>query len=173
MSEKHVEHIKFHRIRPRINLETDFSPDQLCALFSEKLENNEFEIEGTVLSNFISIAPIKKDQHYWSPQLTVTIEETENGSLIRGLYGPKPNVWTMFVFFYAIIGFTTFITLMIGFSYMSLGKGTTILWLVPLLTLLFLTLYLVAYLGQKFGQRQMIFLHNFMEECLGEKIEPI
>lgn len=173
MSKEHVEHIKFHRIRPRIHLETHFSPDQLCAVFSEKLESNEFKIEGTVLSNFLSISPVKQDQHYWSPQLTVTIEETENGSLIRGLYGPKPNVWTMFIFIYAVIGFTTFITLMIGLSYMSLGKGTAILWLVPLFTLLFLTLYLVAYLGQKFGQRQMIFLHNFMEECVGEKIEPI
>ena len=27
------------------------------------------------------------------------MEETEEGTLIRGLIGPKPSVWTMFVFF--------------------------------------------------------------------------
>ena len=171
MSEENVEYIKFHRIRPRIRVETEYSPDQLRDVFSQKLKQDRSKIEGTVLSNFVSIAPVKEDQHYWSPQLTITIEKTEHGSLLRGLYGPKPSVWTMFVFFYSVIGFAVLIVSMIGLSYWSLNKGSTILWLVPVLILLFLTLYLVAYLGQKFGQKQMIHLHHFMEECLGQEID--
>ena len=171
MPEQHLEHIKFYRIRPRIRVETEYTPDQLRELISERLNQSGSKIEGTVMSNFINIEPLKADQHYWSPQLAVTIEETERGSLLRGLYGPKPSVWTMFVFFYSIIGFAALIVSMIGLSYWSLGKESAILWLVPVLILLFLTLYLVAYIGQKFGQKQMIYLHHFMEECLGERIE--
>lgn len=173
MSEEHVEYIKFHRIRPRIRLVTHHSPDQLRDIFKRKLNEYDSKIKGTVLTNYIYIAPVKKDQHYWSPQLTITIEEKEDGSLIRGLYGPKPSVWTMFVFFYSIIGFATLIVLMIGLSYWTLGKGTSIFWLALLLILLFLTLYLVAYFGQKFGQKQMIHLHHFIEECLGKRIDAI
>lgn len=173
MTEAHTEHIQFHRIRPRIHLETGYSPDELRDMLSRKLKQPETNIEGTVLTNYIYIEPTKKEQHYWSPQLTITIEKTDSGSLLRGLYGPKPSVWTMFVFFYSIIGFATLIVSMIGLSYWALNKGTTILWLVPLLIMVFLTLYLVAYLGQKFGQRQMIHLHRFMEECLGKRIEAI
>lgn len=173
MSEEHVEYIKFHRIRPRIRLETHHSPNQLCDIFSRKLNEDDSKIEGTVLPNYIYIEPIKKDQHYWSPQLTITIEEKEDGSVIRGLYGPQPSVWTLFVFFYSIIGFATLIVLMIGLSYLSLGKDTSIFWFALLLILLFLTLYLVAYFGQKFGQKQMIYLHHFIEECLGRRIDPL
>lgn len=172
MSEKHLEHIEFHRIRPRIRVENELPP----TLLSEKVKNNlkdQQKIEGKVLPNFITIYPIEKDQHYWSPQLTITIEETDKGSLIRGLYGPKPSVWTMFIFFYSFIGFATMIVAMIGLSFWSLDKDASILWWVPALILLFFSLYLVAYLGQKFGQKQMIYLHHFMEECLGERIEAI
>lgn len=172
MSEKHLEHIEFHRIRPRIRVESELSP----ALLAEKVKNNlrdQQKIEGKVLPNFITVYPIKEDQHYWSPQLTLTIEETEAGSLIRGLYGPQPSVWTMFIFFYSFIGFATMIVALTGLSFWSLDKDASILWWVPALILLFFSLYLVAYLGQKFGQKQMIYLHHFMEECLGERIEAI
>ncbi len=170
MSKKHLEHIEFHRIRPRIRIESNLSPSQL----SQKVKNNlrdQNKIEGKVLPNFVTIYPVKEDQHYWSPQLTITIEETENGSLIRGLYGPKPSVWTMFIFFYSFIGFATMIVALIGLSFLSLDKDASILWLVPVLIILFFSLYLVAYLGQKFGHKQMIYLHHFMEECLGHRID--
>lgn len=171
LSEKHLEHIKFTRIRPRIRVESNFSAEQIRKIISKRLDDPGTSIEGTILSNYGTIFPKQEDQHYWSPQLTFTIEETQEECLIEGLYGPQPTVWTMFVFFYAVIGFVALIISMIGLSYWSLGKSTSILWLVPLLILLFMSLYLVAYLGQKIGHRQMINLHHFMEECLGKQID--
>lgn len=171
LSHDHLEHIEFHRIRPRIRVESVLTPDQIYENISENLEKYNPKIEGTVLPGYASISPSEADQHYWSPQLTITFEPKDYGSLISGLYGPKPQVWTMFVFFYSIIGFTTLIVSMIGLSYWSLDKDASVLWFVPLLILLFLSLYMVAYLGQKFGHKQMIYLHHFMEKCLGERIE--
>jgi hypothetical protein len=143
----------------------------LHQIISTNLKDQKANIEGTVLPSFATIYPTKEHQHYWSPQLTLNIEEAEAGSLVRGLYGPRPSVWTMFIFFYSFIGFATMILSLIGLSLLSLDKDATILWLVPVLILLFMTLYLVAYLGQKFGQRQMIYLHHFLEECLQDRIE--
>jgi hypothetical protein len=170
MSEKHLEHIQFTRIRPRIRFEYKDSPSGFSETIKRRL-NQQNNIDGEVLSNFITIYPVQEDQHYWSPQLTLTMEATEKGSLIRGLYGPQPSVWTMFIFFYALIGFATLMVSMIGLSFLSLGKDASILWLVPVLILLFCSLYVVAYLGQKFGHQQMIYLHHFMEECVGSRIE--
>tara|TARA_R110002124_G_scaffold47149_1_gene140649 strand:- start:86 stop:607 length:522 start_codon:yes stop_codon:yes gene_type:complete len=173
MYEKHLDHIEFKRIRPRIKVATSKTPDTLFDIISDNLNDNKYKIEGKVLPNFITIYPPHEEQHYWSPQLTVTIEQLETGSLISGLYGPQPSVWTMFIFFYSFIGFVTLIVSLIGLSFISLDKNASILWFVPILIIIFLTLYLVAYLGQKFGHRQMIYLHHFMEECLGKKIEAI
>lgn len=127
---------------------------------------------GMATEGFASLQIPDKDRHYWSPQLSLMMEELENkeGTLIRGLYGPAPAVWTMFVFFYALIGFALVVVLIIGFSRKSLGMEAPILWWVPVLLLVFLSLYLVSYFGQKLGHDQMETLHTFLEECLGLEI---
>lgn len=140
-------------------------------MIDKRLKSGVCTCEGQVTKHFATIYPPQKEQHYWSPQLTITLEEDEGKTLVRGLYGPKPSVWTMFVFFYSFIGFVTLIVLMWGLSLRSLGQAAPILWLVPVLILLFFSLYLVAYLGQKFGQKQMGTLHRFLEDCLGQQIE--
>ena len=86
--------------------------------------------------------------------------------MIRGLFGPRPQVWTMFVLFYSTIGFAALIVLVFGLSYWSLGKSTLILWWVPVLAALYLTLYLVAYFGQRLGKVQMILLQKFIDKLL-------
>ncbi len=173
MSTKPLRHIEFHRIRPRIYYQTTSSSRDLSTLFSTKLSEKKNVLDGQIVEGFATIYPNKSDQHYWSPQLTLTIEENEDGSLIRGLYGPKPTVWTMFIFFYAFIGFATLMVTLVGFSLLSLGKGVGILWFVPFLLLLFASLFITAYLGQKFGHKQMVHLHHFLEECLGVELETI
>lgn len=173
MNNHSIDHISFKRIRPRVRFESELSPDAFIDTIKKNLSNKEVECEGVVLSGFATIYPLQKEQHYWSPQLTLTIEETETGSLIRGLYGPKPSVWTMFMFFYSFIGFITLIAILISLSYWSLEIESWIFWTIPALILVFLSLFLVAYLGQKFGHKQMVYVHKFLEDCLGERIETI
>ena len=173
MSEHSLRHIEFNRIRPRIHYQTPLSSADITALFSAKLNEKKSTLDGQVVDGFATIYPTKSDQHYWSPQLTITIEGNDTGSLIRGLYGPKPTVWTMFIFFYSGIGFATLMITLVGLSLLSLGKGVGILWFVPLLLLLFASLYITAYLGQKFGHKQMVHLHHFLEECLGVELETV
>ncbi|MDC1451284.1 hypothetical protein N8371_02550 [Vicingaceae bacterium] len=114
---------------------------------------------------------LKQDQHFWFPQLTVTVEEVEGITEIRGLFGPKPSVWTMFIFFYCIVGFLTIISTMVGLSNLSLDKPAGILWLTPVLILLFLSIYLVSNFGKKLGKDQLVILHNFFEKALNIKVD--
>lgn len=169
----HEEHIQFKRIRPRIKFESELTSEQITSTIKTKLKSGDCLCHGQVTAHFATISPPPDEQHYWSPQLTITLEEHERGTLVRGLYGPKPAVWTMFVFFYSIIGFATIIVLMIGMSFYTLSQPAEILWAVPALLLLFLSLYLVAYAGQKFGHKQMTRIHRFIEDCIGHEIEAL
>ena len=100
MSENSIDHIKFRRIRPRVRFESELNSEQFLEVIKERLSITSDKFEGQILPGYATFYPLQKDQHFWSPQLTLSIEETESGSLIRGLYGPKPSVWTMFMFFY-------------------------------------------------------------------------
>jgi hypothetical protein len=164
--------INFKRIRPRIYTETLLTPEEVNQRIRKQLREECTLCSGESTRGYATICPPEEDQHFWSPQLTITLDTDEdNKTRISGLYGPKPSVWTMFVFFYAAIGFAIMIISMIGLSYWSLGKPATILWLVPILLLIFLSLYLVAYFGQRLGHKQMTNLHRFIERCLDKEID--
>ncbi len=167
------DHIEFKRIRPRIQVESALQPDEVIDRIAELLGDERCSCEGHYRKNYATITIPEEEQHLWSPQLTITLEKTDHGALLRGLYGPKPSIWTMFFFFYAFIAFAAMIIGMIGLSYWSLGKPAPIIWLVPVLGLVFLTLYLVAYSGQKLGHKQIVKLHRFVEEVLGEPVQMI
>jgi hypothetical protein len=154
-----------YKVRPRFKLETNYTVEALKKKLHDGLQHDDATCIGIVNPGYVTLYIPHKDQHYWSPQLNLTFEETEKGCVLRGLYSPRPAVWTMFVFFYAIIGLAVLFIGVLGLSYLMLDKPAAILWLVPALILIFLSLYLVAHFGQKLGEKQMIILHDFTVQC--------
>lgn len=162
--------VHFNRIRPRFKFEVPHNAREINQQIRKELDSGQCNCTGTTTDGFAYFCPKQKDRHFWSPQLTLTIEETENGSIVRGLYGPQPSVWTMFVFIYSAIGFLFLISLLIFLSYWSLGIPSPFSWITPLLLVLFMSIYLVAYFGQKLGQKQMTNLHRMAERCFSKDI---
>lgn len=158
------------QIRPRFKLLIKDSLPEIERKINKHLERSSTSCYGKISYGFGTIQIPRKEQHYWSPQLTISLEKTDDGTEIRGLYGPKPSIWTMFVFFYATIGFVFIITLIIGLTNISLDKESTIIWLSPILLILFFSLYLISYLGQKKGRPQLISLERFIEDALEIKM---
>ena len=164
-------HLPHYRVRPRFKVNVPLSIEELSGKIELALNQADATCIGKAKPGYITLYVPKKDQHYWSPQLNLTMEENENGCSLRGLYCPRPAVWTLFIFFYSAIGFATLIIAMVGLSRISLDKSGTILWLVPLLLLIIGSLWLVSYYGQKLGEDQMITLHHFLEESTGLNLD--
>jgi hypothetical protein len=159
------------QVRPRFKINVHTSTERLQTQFKAHLEKEAATCVGFVNHSFGTISLPIKEQHYWSPQLSFTFEPSEtaeNQMIIRGLFGPRPTVWTMFLFFYALIIFVIFVISIIGLSYWSLGKSMLILWWIPVLVVLYASLFLVAYSGQKLGHQQMETLNDFFEEVVKE-----
>ncbi|MBT8220215.1 MAG: hypothetical protein KJP00_10330 [Bacteroidia bacterium] len=156
-----------YQIRPRFEIEADMTMDELAEKLKKGLGQIDSPVKGQVHPTYASLRIPRKDQHYWSPQLSLTMDEFEKGCLIRGMYGPNPQVWTMFVFFYAIIAFAVMVIAIVGFSNRSLGNAAPILWLLPVLLLIFSSLYATSYFGQKKGEDQMHTLKDFFESSTG------
>ncbi|NBG67124.1 hypothetical protein [Acidiluteibacter ferrifornacis] len=159
------------QIRPRFKVRTSKSQAEIEAMINGFLKTEGCICKGKINHGFGTITIPKVEQHYWSPQLVISIEETPEGTEMRGLYGPKPSIWTMFVFFYATIGFSIIIIAIIGLTNLSLEKSAHILWLTPVLILVFLSLYLTSHYGQKKGHDQLVILHHFIEKSTGFTIE--
>ena len=156
----------FH-VRPRFRLELLMPVLELEDRLKKSLEKEDAPVKGRVIKEHATLYLPVAQPHYRSPQLGISFEEHNGGTLLRGLYGPRPQVWTMFVLFYSIIGFAALVISVFGLSYWSLGKSVEFMWWVPVLGALFLTLYLVAYYGQRLGKDQLKVLYRFLKNSIG------
>lgn len=159
-----------YRIRPRFKQLTPLKITEVKTKMQTYFDQS-VECEGTVTSKLIVFKIPLADQHFWSPQLSVSLEEhEENGTILRGLYGPNPMIWTMFTFAYGSIGVSGIFALLLGMTRWSLGLGTSFLWVFFGLMILAGILYLVAQFGQKLGVEQTFTLHHAFESIIYEKV---
>lgn len=166
-----IDLLNLPHVRPRFEAHSSLLPRILEERIRQHLAKEETPCQGKVYQGYVSLFLPREEQHFWSPQLSLTLEETDYGSHLRGLYGPRPNVWTMFVFFYALVGFAALVIAIIGLSRYNLGMSAGILWWVPILGLIFGSIYYASRTGQKLGHDQLDTLHNFLAEATGLQIE--
>lgn len=159
------------RVRPRYKRESDLPSCQVIDLILEGLVAKK-GVAGSTLENHAYLSIPKEDQHYWSPEFHVTVEKREEGSLVRGVVGPKPKVWTMFMFFYSIVIVLFFLGTAMGVSQWMLNMDAPMLWSIPACIILWILIVAAAKFGQFKGQKQMIRLWRFLDDAI-DKAEVV
>ena len=154
-------------LRPRFKLELEQSSDWALEAFEHaKKETTQFVVHRSDDHVFIKIP--KEKQHFWSPQLDLEIFQFEGEKTeVRGLFGPKPSVWTLFMFLhFAVIG----LGLVIGvwaYSNASLQLPYYMQLLgLFLLVICWFVLYFAGRMGKSAGKKEMIALNQFMRQTL-------
>jgi hypothetical protein len=160
------------RVRPRFREELTFAQQDFVQQLLRAIEETD-EVVGSVSDSYCVLKIPAIERHYWSPQLTLTLEEAEGNpgmTVVRGLYGPKPSVWAVFFMSYAAIGIIALFIGVFGLSQLMLHKPAPILWALPVLLLAGMVLYLVAQSGQKIGAEQMFRIHHFYESLVNHRV---
>lgn len=104
---------------------------------------------------------------FWSPQLQISIDpHLKGGSMVRGLFGPRPAVWGLFIALYAAIGFSTVMGVIFGYSQWTLGQPAMALWAGPVGIVAAVVVYIVGRTGRRLGMQQMRELKAFLDETL-------
>jgi hypothetical protein len=160
-------------LRPRFKLKTPLKREQLLEQFKHHLKNNPKGFNGTVRDYHVVINLPKADQHYWSPQLDLSIDESESRTVVKGVMGPKPNVWTKFIFIYSALGLIATFGLMVGISQITLDQTNWGMWVFGVASLGLVAAYFIAQAGKKLGHDQMHELYNFLLDELNHCVEPI
>lgn len=158
------------RVRPRFKHLVAKSINEVeTEILASLATTQEIYTAGFVTGHSHLLIPIK-ERHFWSPQLHLSTEATEEGTIIRGLYGPNPTVWGLFFFGYVALGMAFFFTGFWGLTQWSLGQPAMVLWALPFITGMAFVLYFIAQFGQKVGAEQMYRLHHFYEGIFQNKV---
>lgn len=128
------------------------------------------EITGSVGDNYILLKVRTTEQPFWKPQLNMSLEEDKNGTTISGLYGPRQDIWMLFMGLYFLCGFLTMVVLIIGLSRYNLGLSAYILWAVPFTLGGIFVLWLSDRIGRRLGREQIQKIHQFVEQNLFQSV---
>lgn len=133
------------------------------------LEESKDKIKGGIVDNHITLDIVEKDFHFWSPQLIFRVEKDEyiaNQSILFGLIGPRPVVWSMFMFIYCSIGSLGFFITCFGVSSLLLGSFSYLILAFPITILFMLTAYKAGKYGEQLGKDQVELLKQFVRAAI-------
>ena len=154
-------------LRPRFVVSSEKNKKQILQDFSEVKNEENQKLNVRVVDEHVFIDISKKESHFWSPQLHLEILEDEKNTKIKGLFGPKPQVWTFFMFLHFIVG-TAFVCCAIwAYVNYSLEKKLVVpIILLIILPMIWVLLYFIGRLGRDFGKKQIKKQHELMMQIL-------
>jgi hypothetical protein len=148
------------------------APEEVIRHITGLLKHCPPNIKGKIIGDHIILDIVGEDVHFWSPQLNFRVElaedEDEGQTLVAGLIGPKPSVWTLFVFVYFTIGIAGFFISSYGISRYMVGEFSYALYALPLAVLIMLTAYQAGKFGENLGSDQIELLKQFVRDAVKE-----
>jgi hypothetical protein len=155
-------------LRPRFSIDLEKNYSEILQDFTEALSVKEAKYSGHISDGHIFISVAKKDEYFWSPQLHLEIVEVDkNKSELKGLFGPKPQVWTLFMFIHFIIGMSFLGFGVLLYTRWSLNESLFFpLSMLVVLPFIWTVLYFLGKIGKDTGKKQMTGLHDFMISVL-------
>lgn len=159
------------RLRPRFELRLPQDPDAIVRRVQERLGADDCPCRGMVadLQRVIDLRMPPEDKHLWSPALSLQIEpepDGAEGSVVHGVIGPEPEVWTGIAFAYVGIGTGLLFLLTFGSVQLVLDHTPWAFWLAGLLAVAMASVWLVARTGKRLAAPQTVVLRHFLEDAL-------
>ena len=154
-------------LKPRFQIDFQMNSEVLLSEIKDHL-SDVTDYKMKVIDNHVIIDIPEKETHFWSPQLSIEIEDlSETTSKIKGLFGPKPQVWTFFMFIHFIIATAFLIFGVVAYSNWSLKKVSIFpVVMLVVLPILWVVLYFVGTIGKSTGKKQMDDFKNFTKLLL-------
>ena len=157
-------------LKPRFRMELDNkSVDEILQSFENNLAKDSCKYCSKISGNHIFLDIPEEENHFWSPQLQVEIvkDKTNNKTIVKGILGPKPQIWTMFMFFHFVIAVLFVVFFVWFYTNWSLDKDykfqQIMLLVLPLLSVL---LYFFGQSGKRFAYNQMLELDDFLMKTI-------
>jgi len=154
-------------LRPRFKMELERNNQTILKAFEDS-KSSQIDFIVTRVNDHVFIRLPKQKQHFWSPELHLEINAIdENKSILYGLFGPKPAVWTMFMFFHFFVAGLFIVFGIWAYSNWSLKMDFALqLAMMIFMVVMWIGLYFGGRLGKATGKDQMHELYDFMNKFI-------
>ena len=156
------------RLRLRFYKDVEETVDAVRQKFENYKNNGNEDCNIKIKHTHIWMNIPEGKREYWSPHLHLELEPKDNsGTHIRGLFGPDPTLWTLFMFLHFMVAGIFVIFSGIAYSNYVLKQPTTMnLIIMVLMVAVWFLLYFIAKQIRYKGNGQMNELEGKLLEIL-------
>jgi hypothetical protein len=161
-------------MRPRFELQLPVPREAWLEALRSTLHDDPGSLRGQVFQKHAVVQMRDGERTFWSPYLNLEVEDEPDGSAIVGRFSPHPNVWTMFMGVYILLGFAALGGLSYGVVQYTLGQPPWSFLIVPGAVALFGFVYGATLIGQGLGAEQMYTMRSLVDracvDALGRRV---
>lgn len=163
--------LRFLTLQPSFEIELPVSPEMAFKQMQTAIEHPSLWSQTAAAGRCIDYSIAKEDKHFWSPHLSVQIDEldqdltatkanADSHSCLHCRFSPRPEVWTMFMATYAVIIATTFMLSVYGYVQFQLGHSPIALVALPVGFVAIVALHAISMFGQSLSVDEMQHLRS-------------
>ena len=154
-------------LKPRFKINVREDKEVVMDRFRDNLKDENCKYYSKIVDNHIIIDIPKEEEHFWSPQLHVEVEKEEENTIVKGVLGPQPKVWTFFMFLHFAVAIAFFVFFVMFYTKYRLKQDYIFSMIMCIaMPVIWIALYIAGQLGKKFGYKQMQELHNFLMKTI-------
>ncbi len=154
-------------LKPRFREELKESKTVVLKQFEDVFAEKQHKFRTKIANDHVVIDVPRAEDHFWSPQLQIEIVEEDDKTFLKGLFGPKPQVWTMFMFFHFAVGVAFFVFLIMAYTKYSLKQDYQFaMYMCIAMPIIWILFYVFGQIGKKKGYSQMLEMDEFLKEIL-------
>ncbi|MGL2963143.1 hypothetical protein ACSVH2_04900 [Flavobacterium sp. RSB2_4_14] len=159
------------RLRLRFFKDVEENIDVVRQKFVDYAKNLPSGFLIKIRPNHIQFTIQGEKQKYWSPHLSIELEEKEgnekNATHIRGLFGPAQTLWTFFMFLHFLVAGIFTLFGMFAYSNYTLKEPMMMdLVIMFIMVIVWFLLYVIARQLRERGHDQMNDLENEFEKII-------
>lgn len=160
-----TEESTFDRIRnrPRFKMHTHLEPEEFEKIIMASLKEHP-ELTGNVNREVATIEVKTQDHPFWKPNLALRTEKEDDTTVIRGIFGPNGDVWTLVMFLYFLFGIAWMVFITLWFVGIQINS-TDYTWGLPAsigMLIIIIVLYFAVRMGHKKAEPEMEKLRDFV-----------
>lgn len=154
------------RMRPQFDFAVSCDYSSSFRRLAEAIQQSDL-VTGTVFSDSAILKIPDGENHFWSPQLKVSVEpDPQGGCRIHGLIGPRPSVWSLFVASYVGFSFIATMSVIVGSSQSMLSQPAWAWWGAPVALCGMVLTWTIGRAGRRIGRPQSRRLKDFLEASI-------
>lgn len=159
-------------LRIRFQRPVQSSPDALVTGFKKLKEEKKEQYRIKIIDRHVWIALSHAEKKYYSPTLHLEFEAAEDAhqTNVRGLFGPEPSLWTLFMFLHFVVAGIFIMFMTFAYSDWTMEQPVALdVFMMVLMVVAWFLLYFFARLNRQRGLPQARAMEKMVNSVLDKQ----